>query len=94
MDVDGYARLHIIVVGRVQGVFFRRAAADEADALALRGLARNLADGTVEIVAEGRRSRLERLLAWAKVGPRHARVDEVRAEWSAFSNEFSEFKVC
>jgi acylphosphatase len=93
MDVDQHARLRMIVVGRVQGVFFRRAAADEADRLAITGCARNLADGTVEIVAEGRRRHLERLLAWVKVGPPHARVDDVRAEWSAFSNEFIGFKV-
>jgi len=83
----------MIVLGRVQGVFFRRAAADQAAAFEITGFARNLPDGSVEIVAEGRRDRLEMLLAWANTGPPHARVDQVQAEWTAATNEFSHFKV-
>lgn len=88
-----HARLRLIVAGRVQGVFFRRATADRAASLALTGFARNLAEGTVEIVAEGQRQGLELLLAWARVGPRHARVDELRVEWSGCQHEFSGFRV-
>jgi acylphosphatase len=87
------ARLRLVVTGRVQGVFFRRAALNEARALGLKGFARNSAEGSVEILAEGERRNLEALLAWTRHGPPHARVDGVEPIWSKFAGEFGEFKV-
>jgi acylphosphatase len=92
-DANDYARLRMLVSGRVQGVFFRRAAADEAYGLGLKGWARNCPDGTVEIVAEGRRRNLKMFAAWAHSGPPVAHVIEVAEEWSEFLNEFSEFTI-
>jgi acylphosphatase len=88
-----YARLHLWVRGRVQGVFFRAATADEAQALALSGWVRNLPDGRVEIVAEGRRPALQALAAWAHQGPPAARVAEVEEQWDEFKGEFRGFRV-
>ena len=88
-----YARLHLWISGRVQGVFFRGAAADEARTLAITGWARNLPDGRVEIVAEGRRPALNALAAWAHQGPPAAHVTQVHEEWSQFQGEFSGFRV-
>jgi acylphosphatase len=93
MTDDQPARLHLIVTGRVQGVFFRRATADEAYELGISGWARNRPDGSVEIVAEGKRRNLEMLLAWAHSGPPHARVDAVEAQWEQYSAEFAQFRV-
>jgi len=93
MVAQDFAQLHLIVTGRVQGVFFRRATADQARALGLTGLARNCADGSVEIVAEGKRQSLEMLLKWVGHGPPHARVDKVRPVWTDFRGEFAEFRV-
>ncbi len=87
------ARLQMIVSGRVQGVFFRGAAATQARALGITGYARNLDDGSVEIVAEGRRDALELMAAWAHYGPSPARVEEVRIEWGEKQGEFTGFKV-
>ena len=81
----------MVVSGRVQGVFFRGATADQARALGVTGYARNLDDGTVEIVAEGACDALECLAAWAHRGPRSARVEKVQIEWSELGNEFTEF---
>ena len=86
-------RLRIIVSGRVQGVFFRAAAAGQARALGVCGYARNLDDGTVEIVGEGTRTVLDQLVAWARQGPRTARVEDVRLEWSEALEEFADFRV-
>jgi acylphosphatase len=86
-------RIRIIVAGRVQGVFFRRAAAEQARALGVLGWARNLNDGSVEIVGEGRRANLEILLEWAHQGPPHARVDAVKAEWGQCEGEFAQFQI-
>lgn len=87
------ARLRLTICGRVQGVFFRAAARQRARSLKLCGYARNLADGAVEIVADGRREDLRALAAWARVGPPAARVSEVREEWAASAVEFDDFSV-
>jgi acylphosphatase len=87
------ARLRMIVKGHVQGVFFRATAAERARALGITGWARNLVDGTVEIVAEGPRANLEKFAAWARIGPPAARVEDVIEEWGEFAHEFSDFQV-
>jgi acylphosphatase len=93
MNAENLARLQLIVSGRVQGVFFRRATASRARALGIKGFARNRPDGTVEVTAEGTRQSLELLLAWAHSGPPHARVDAVSEEWNGFRDEFGDFSV-
>lgn len=93
MSAGAKVRIRIIVTGRVQGVFFRRAAAEQARALDITGWVRNLNDGSVEIVGEGKRRNLEALLAWAHKGPPHARVDEVQAEWEQCEGESGPFQV-
>lgn len=72
-----------LISGRVQGVFFRAATRDRARALELRGTARNLADGRVEVIACGADDALDRLRAWLHQGSPAARVDAVMEEpWS------------
>lgn len=87
------ARLRLIVSGRVQGVFFRAAARERARTLNLRGYAKNLSDGTVEIVVEGRREDLRAMAEWARIGPPAARVCGVREEWSESLHKFADFTV-
>ena len=71
--MDAAARF--VVSGRVQGVFFRASTRAEAQRLGLRGLARNLPDGDVEVLAAGDDDALEALEAWLRRGPPQARVD-------------------
>jgi acylphosphatase len=66
-----------LVIGKVQGVFFRHSARLEAERLQIRGLARNLADGSVEVLAQGGFPAVQALHAWLKRGPVQARVDGV-----------------
>ena len=87
------ARLRLLVHGRVQGVFFRQAGAEEARSLGLRGWVRNLPNGDVEIVAEGPRRELKILAAWANQGPRLARVIGVEEEWSDYRGEEGPFAI-
>jgi len=87
------ARLRMVVSGRVQGVFFRAAAAEQARALGIVGYARNCDDGMVEIVAEGNRDALEILAAWAARGPASARVEDVQIEWSKPLDGFHDFGI-
>jgi acylphosphatase len=65
------------ITGRVQGVYFRHSTRVEAERLAIVGHARNLPDGSVEVVAHGAPAAIEELDRWLHRGPRSARVDAV-----------------
>lgn len=79
--MDEVARLRALVSGTVQGVGFRWFVQRHACALGLRGYARNLPDGRVEVVAEGPRARLEALAVHLRQGPPGAQVAAVDAAW-------------
>jgi len=68
------------VTGRVQGVSFRASTRDRALALGIAGHARNLADGSVEVLASGSAEALAALEAWLRQGPPAARVEAVLVE--------------
>jgi acylphosphatase len=79
--VSDVVRARCLVSGRVQGVFFRAATAQEAAARGVRGWARNLPDGSVEVVFEGARSAVDEMIRWCHSGPPMASVDEVQVVW-------------
>jgi acylphosphatase len=88
------ASLQATVYGYVQGVFFRAFVSQQAKELNLTGYVRNLPGGeAVEVIAEGERERLEKLIARLKVGPPAARVARVVASWSEYSGSYSGFRV-
>ena len=66
-----------LVIGKVQGVYFRQSARLEAKRLNIRGLARNLPDGSVEVLVQGSVGALQAMHDWLKRGPVQARVDDV-----------------
>lgn len=66
-----------VVSGKVQGVFFRASTARMAEQLGLRGYARNLPDGRVEVVALGDAASLVTLAGWLRQGPALAQVTDV-----------------
>jgi acylphosphatase len=86
-------RVRLVARGRVQGVFYRASTREQARALGLTGWVRNLPDGSVEVLAEGPRERLERLVAWCRQGPPAARVSAVEPQWSDATGELDEFSV-
>ncbi len=67
-----------LVLGKVQGVYFRHSTRLEANKLKIRGMARNMPDGSVDVLARGSAAAVAQLQAWLRRGPAHARVDEVR----------------
>lgn len=67
-----------VVIGRVQGVFFRASTRTRALQLGIAGYAKNLVDGSVEVVASGSQKALDELDGWLHHGPPAARVDRVR----------------
>ena len=86
-------KVKAIVLGRVQGVWFRANAMQEAKLLGVRGYARNMADGSVEIVGEGETAAVDALIAWVGEGPPLAVVRQVRVEELDYDEEFSNFGV-
>lgn len=87
------ARFYAKVHGRVQGVTFRYHTITRAQALHLTGYARNCWNGTVEVVAEGDREALGKLLSWLHEGPPAARVKRVESDWQQPQGEFTRFEV-
>ena len=84
-------RLHLIIKGEVQGVFFRDYVKKSAGVL--RGWVRNNPDGTVEAVAEGEEEELKKFLERCKEGPLAAKVDKIEENWGKATNEFDSFEV-
>jgi acylphosphatase len=90
----GVIRVRAVVEGRVQGVFYRDSCRREAQRLGVSGWVRNRADGSVEVVAEGPRERVEGLLRWCRQGPPRASVtglsvtDEAPAAERSFRIEY------
>ena len=68
------------VSGRVQGVYFRASAREKAESLGVRGYARNLPDGRVEVLAVGQPGAVEALLEWLWRGPPAAQVANVEVQ--------------
>lgn len=72
--------IRCLVSGRVQGVWYRASTSEQAQRLGLRGWARNLPDGRVEVLACGAEEALGRLQSWLWEGPPLAQVAEVEVE--------------
>jgi acylphosphatase len=73
-------RYRVLISGRVQGVFFRDSCRRLAQQHGVAGWVRNLPDGRVEAVFEGPPEAVDRLVDWARHGPRHAAVDHVAVQ--------------
>ena len=86
-------RIHIFVIGRVQGVFFRQSTRVMAIKNNVNGWVRNLDDGRVEIVAEGEQENIDNLVNWCKIGPANSRVDEFKLIDEPSNDEFENFEV-
>lgn len=86
-------RLHVYIKGRVQGVFFRAAARRAAADLNLAGWVRNMDDGRVEAVIEGKNDDVDKMIEWCRIGPPAARVDEVIISEEHYTGGFSGFSI-
>jgi len=82
---------HILISGRVQGVFFRTNTVEVANRLGIKGWVRNRKDGKVEIVAEGRKEKLKEFVEWLREGPILAKVTDLVIKEEMPTNKFKEF---
>ena len=86
-------RAHVRIDGRVQGVGFRYATADEAHRLQLAGWVRNLGSGQVEAVFEGPRASVEDMVRWCNDGPPGSFVRNVRVTWDQPLEHLRQFEI-
>jgi len=86
-------RVHLIVSGRVQGVFFRAETQSQALHLHLKGWVRNTSDGRVEIIIEGDEENVQRMIDWCHKGPPIANVEGIDYHEEPFHDSFDDFKI-
>ncbi len=72
--------LHLVIRGRVQGVWYRESMRIEAERLGVTGWVRNRRDGDVEAMLQGHENAVEALVRWAWDGPPAARVDDIHMQ--------------
>ncbi|PNU20052.1 acylphosphatase [Geothermobacter hydrogeniphilus] len=84
---------HLLISGRVQGVWYRGSTKDKARELGLTGWVRNLPDGRVEALACGPQEQIEALIQWCHQGPPAAQVSEVEVDWREPGETFANFKI-
>jgi len=86
-------RAHVLIEGRVQGVFFRAETRSIARQHNLTGWVRNLPDGRVEAVFEGEEDAVEKAVQWCHQGPPHAMVIKVAVTREPYTGEFDAFSI-
>ncbi len=94
MSEKKYYRIEIVVKGLVQGVSFRMYTKRKAVSLGVTGQVRNLSNGDVEIITEGKRDQLLQLIKWLrKEGSPGSQVTDVVVNWSEELENYNSFKV-
>jgi acylphosphatase len=84
--------VHLLIKGKVQGVFYRASAKDVAEQLYIKGWIRNTNEGDVESIASGDEDRIKEFIEWCKKGPRRAEVTNVIVTESK-NESFAGFKI-
>ena len=91
--MNSKVRAHVVVTGRVQGVYFRYATREEANMRGVKGWVRNLRVGGVEAVFEGEKTKVEELLDFCHYGPPEAKVSSVKVTWGVYTGELKVFSI-
>ena len=93
IEVNRKMQLFVLISGKVQGVGFRNFTQMNAKQLGINGYAKNLANGKVEVIAEGDKSQLDALIVLLNEGPRFARVDSLEVDERSFTGEYKAFDI-
>ncbi len=86
-------RVHLLITGRVQGVYFRRNTSEVANKLDVKGFVRNLDDGRVEVVAEGTKYKIKKLIMFCRKGKGSAVVSNIKVIFEKLTYEFNNFII-
>jgi acylphosphatase len=84
---------HVIISGRVQGVWFRASAKQKAEQLGIKGWIRNTSDGSVEAVFEGEEKSVNEMIEWCNHGPPLSKIENVEIEKKNPTDGFKDFSI-
>ena len=84
---------HLIISGKVQGVFYRASCQEVAQRLGLTGWVENLQNENVEVLAQGEKEKIEKLIEWCKKGPAGARVSDLEIKYQNIVERFISFQI-
>ena len=84
-------RIHLIIKGQVQGVYYRQNTLRKGKQLELKGYVRNLKEGTVEVIAEGPEEKLKELIQFCENNPGESKVEKVNIKYEEPKNQFKDF---
>ena len=85
--------VHVVISGRVQGVWFRANTKQKAEQLGVTGWVKNTADGKVEALFEGDKKHIQEMIDWCHQGPPLAQIDHVEITEQPVSNGFDGFSI-
>ena len=87
------SKVHVVISGRVQGVWFRASTKQKAEQLGLNGWVKNTFDGDVEAIFEGEENCIREMLDWCHQGPPMAKVEGIKVTEKDPSNGFDDFSI-
>ena len=87
------SRVHLLISGRVQGVFYRAFTRNIAGSFGLSGWVRNLPDGNVEALIEGDKDDIEQAIQRFRSGPPGAHVDDIEITWEDYQGDIQGFQI-
>ena len=85
--------IKIIIIGKVQNVFFRIFVKKHADKLGIKGFTRNFPNGSIKIIAQGKNDSLDKLIKQVKIGPDFAKVDKIIVSIETSNEIFQNFEI-
>ena len=85
--------VRLLVRGKVQGVYFRFNMQQVAMKNSVVGWVRNLPDGNVEALLEGKKEDVNQVVQWSKIGPENARVYEVNMDYRQYTGKYKDFMI-
>lgn len=85
--------VHVIISGRVQGVWFRATTKQKAEQLAITGWVRNTSNGCVEAILEGEEQQVKKMIEWCHIGPPLATVNKVEVKNQNPTDGFDGFSI-
>lgn len=85
--------VHVMITGRVQGVWFRATTRQKAEQIGITGWVRNTRDGCVEAIFEGEENCVKEMIEWCHRGPPLAKIENVEVKNQSLTNGFDDFSI-
>ena len=86
-------RAHLLISGKVQGVYFRKYTQEVSIKNTVNGWVQNLKNGDVECILEGSQRNVEKVIEWCHIGPQNSRVDKIDIKYETYTGEYHNFRI-